>query len=183
MRSHRSIILACGVLALVACSSLAHAQPPLDVECRKTETQAECHARLKCKASEDLEQCQRRLLKCTANENLEECKRRAGTSPKQGGGQRDDADQGRDADQRAHDRDADRRARDRGATIVAKIVVTTAITGMNRLEVAASATIAAMAGRGASVANVETKVVVVVMAASWRTSSSAWASSSANPPG
>ena len=30
-------------------------------DCKKTETQAECHARLKCKADEEIEDCQKRL--------------------------------------------------------------------------------------------------------------------------
>jgi hypothetical protein len=91
-----------GVCALVACSTLALAQnQPPGIECKQTETQAECHARLKCKPDEDLEDCKKRLLK----------------SPREGNaGQRGDADQrggDRDADQRGGDRDADQRGRDR----------------------------------------------------------------------
>lgn len=67
-RSHRSLIAilagASGACALVAWSAVALAQSrPRDVECKATETQAECHARLKCKADEELEDCQKRLRK------------------------------------------------------------------------------------------------------------------------
>jgi hypothetical protein len=37
---------------VVALSTVAYAQP--NVECKATETQAECHTRLKCKADEEL---------------------------------------------------------------------------------------------------------------------------------
>ena len=109
-----SLATASGVCVLVAWSALALAQAP-NVECRKTETQPECFARLKCKPNEELEDCQKRLLKCTANEKLDECEKRVG-SPKDGNaGQRDDANQGndRDADQTRRDRDADQTRRDR----------------------------------------------------------------------
>ncbi len=46
------------VCALVAASTLAHAQA---TSCKKTETQPECHARLKCKADEELDACQKRV--------------------------------------------------------------------------------------------------------------------------
>jgi hypothetical protein len=49
---------------LVAGSAVAFAQKgPRDVECKATETQAECHARLKCKPDEELADCQKRLRK------------------------------------------------------------------------------------------------------------------------
>ena len=121
-RSHRSqITLAsiCGVWALVGLSALTHAQGrPPDVACRATETQAECHARLKCKASEELEDCQKRLLKCRANEELEACKKRVSAEPRKEGeaGQGDDAAKhrdDRDADESRRDRDADREGRER----------------------------------------------------------------------
>jgi hypothetical protein len=86
--------------ALFAFSSLALAQSAPDVECRKTETQAECHARLHCKPNEELEECQKRLLKCRANEKLEDCKRRV-------------AREGRDRDQGSRDREADQGSRER----------------------------------------------------------------------
>lgn len=94
VRQHRS------AYALLALSSLALAQSPREVECRKTETQAECHARLQCKPNEELEQCQRRLLKCRADEKLEDCKKRV-------------ARDGRDRDQTNRDREADRESRER----------------------------------------------------------------------
>jgi len=121
VRSHRSQITWAAVstaCALVAFSRLALAQtPPPDVECRTTETHAECHARLKCKPSEELDDCKKRLLKCRANEKLEDCEKRVreaagktggGSDPNQRGG--DDANQrGRD---REPDREGDRRYRD-----------------------------------------------------------------------
>ena len=70
-----------GAFALVVCAAVAFAEQPRNVECRSTETQAECHARLKCKADEDLQDCQERL-------------RKGGGG---GGGERDgDRDGGRD---------------------------------------------------------------------------------------
>ena len=54
------------LLLLFASSELASAQ---SVECKKTETQAECHARLKCRDDEELEQCQQRLRKERAGAN------------------------------------------------------------------------------------------------------------------
>jgi hypothetical protein len=109
VRSHRfqiSLATASGVCVLVAFSALALAQAR-DVECRKTETQPECHARLKCNPNEELEDCQKRLLKCTANEKLDECEKRVGSTKDGNAGQRDDANKGndRDADQTRRDRD------------------------------------------------------------------------------
>lgn len=94
-RSHRSVIGflagAGGACALVASSAVALAQGrPRDVECKATETQAECHARLKCKPDEELADCQKRL--------------------KKGGGGGDADDQGGDGDR--HDRERDDRGRD-----------------------------------------------------------------------
>ncbi len=74
------------VCALVALSSVAHAQT---ATCRPTETQPECHARLKCKADEELEACQKRL-------------QSAGTA-----GQGDD-DRGDERDRETRERDNDR---------------------------------------------------------------------------
>ena len=68
---------------------------PQPSRCKKTETQAECHARLKCKADEELEDCQRRR----QNER--------------NAGQRNGSDKrGDDADERGRDRDADRQRSD-----------------------------------------------------------------------
>jgi hypothetical protein len=55
-----NLILAASAFFMLALSSLAHAQAP-DVTCKATETQAECHKRLKCKPYEELEDCQKRL--------------------------------------------------------------------------------------------------------------------------
>jgi hypothetical protein len=111
-----SAISAMSVCAVVALSGLAVAQNrPSDLECKTTETQAECHARLKCKPDEELDSCQKRLLKCRANEELGACKKRVDAEPAKEGsaGRRDDADNNgrRDADQGDRDRDADRDGR------------------------------------------------------------------------
>jgi uncharacterized protein DUF3996 len=91
MRSARSQILLVNVCALVGFSAIALAQSHPDVECKKTETQPECHTRLKCKANEELEDCQKRLLTCKAGESLDDCKKRVGSAHgnggQQGGGQ------------------------------------------------------------------------------------------------
>jgi len=103
---------------LLAASALAVAQPtPAAVACRPTETQAECHARLKCKANEELDDCKKRLLRCRANEDLEACERRVGAGnagPRDGADARDrDADRDRrERDDSRDDRDDDRRDRD-----------------------------------------------------------------------
>ncbi len=90
LRSHRSpISTLAGVStawALVTWSSVALAQNrSRDVECKATETQAECHARLKCKPDEELEDCQKRLLKE---------KGRGGGGDNDGGGRDDGGDRG-----------------------------------------------------------------------------------------
>ena len=115
-RSHRSRIILVGVstaCALIASSAPARAQaPPRDVDCKKTETQAECHARLRCKPNEELEDCQKRLLRCKAEEKLDDCKKRVGApGAKEGNAGRDDAEQrggDRGADEAGRDREADR---------------------------------------------------------------------------
>jgi hypothetical protein len=55
MRHHLSLAVAGAVLAI---TSLAYADA---YECKKTETEAECHDRLKCKADEEVVTCQQRL--------------------------------------------------------------------------------------------------------------------------
>jgi hypothetical protein len=105
IRSHRfqiTLTSVSSVCALVAFSALALAQnrPPA-IECKATETQAECHARLKCKPNEELEDCQ---------------KRRSAEPPQErNAGQRDDPDRERndrrDRDDPDRERD-DRRDRD-----------------------------------------------------------------------
>jgi hypothetical protein len=59
-RSNLALAATTSTIVLLALTSLAHAQAP-DVTCKATETQAECHARLKCKPYEELEDCQKRL--------------------------------------------------------------------------------------------------------------------------
>jgi hypothetical protein len=110
IRSHRfEIALAwiSSAFALVAFSGAARAQ---NVACRKTETQAECHARLKCKPTEELDACKRRLLQCTANETLDDCEKRAAAA-NQGNNQNDPNNRG--DDRRGDDRGDDRRGDDR----------------------------------------------------------------------
>lgn len=86
------------VCALTALSSLAQAQPG-PPQCKPTETQPECHARLKCKASEDLEDCKARL-----------AKQPAGQQGDQGGGD----DRGRGNDDRGRGNDDRGRGDNRG---------------------------------------------------------------------
>ncbi len=117
MISHRSAIWCFGVTtvcALVALSTEARAQ---SAACTKAETQPECHARLKCKASEELEDCQKRLMKCAAGESLADCEKRAGAAnpaPQDNAGQRDGREDrgGERTDSRDRDERDDRRARD-----------------------------------------------------------------------
>jgi len=118
------------VSCLLTVTAVAHAQAPKDVECKKTETQSECHDRLKCKADEELEDCQKRLLKCKAGESVQACEQRVAgqtpsgtngtTHPSDANGDRGASDQNRDNDSRpsdTNDRDRDDggdRGRDRG---------------------------------------------------------------------
>jgi hypothetical protein len=51
-------------VVVVALCSIAQADA---FECKATETQAECHTRLKCKANEEVEDCQKRLRAAAAN--------------------------------------------------------------------------------------------------------------------
>jgi len=113
LRSHRFQITLVGVSAVcafVAFSAPAVAQTrPANVDCKMTETQAECHARLKCKANEELEDCKKRLLKCRAGEDVEDCKKRAQSTQRD-----DDADGDRDRDREDDDDRRDRDDSDRG---------------------------------------------------------------------
>ena len=93
-----SLIAASSAFALLVLSSVALAQP--DVSCKKTETQAECFARLKCKPSEELEDCQKRLQK-------------AGAAGQSTGDRQDSDNRGGDANNRGGDGNADDRGRDR----------------------------------------------------------------------
>src|SRR4051812_34433492 len=105
--------------ALVASGASARAE---SIACEKTETQAECFSRLKCRPSEELADCQKRLAKCTAdNKPLDSCKK----GDQSGGAQHDNADHhgedrgttqrnGDDGREREREREQDReRDRDR----------------------------------------------------------------------
>jgi hypothetical protein len=85
---HRIKIASITVSALVAISGVASGQ---SYQCKATETQPECHTRLKCHEDEELEDCQKRLRS-----------------------QRGDKDRDRDDDDRGRDRDRDRDDNDRG---------------------------------------------------------------------
>jgi hypothetical protein len=63
MRQELTLTIASAVLAI---SGLVHAEA---FECKKTETQAECHDRLKCKADEELDDCQKRLRASGGSQN------------------------------------------------------------------------------------------------------------------
>jgi hypothetical protein len=61
----RSLVVA----ILVAMPTVAFAQNiPASLQCKSTETQAECHARLHCRADEEVQACQKRLAS-TANDD------------------------------------------------------------------------------------------------------------------
>ena len=101
MTSHRSRVTwvtLFGGCVLLAWSALAVAQTRPDLACRKTETQPECHARLKCNADEELEDCQKRLAK----------------EGEKGGADKERAE-GRDRDNSGRE-GGDRRQRDEGGT-------------------------------------------------------------------
>ncbi|HEX5058883.1 MAG TPA: hypothetical protein VFV99_05955 [Kofleriaceae bacterium] len=91
-------------LAGVACALVAWVAPAAadSFDCRKNETQAECHARLKCKANEELEDCQKRL--------------RAAAQSQGNGNNQDDERSGRDrqSDERSGRDNSDRDRDDRG---------------------------------------------------------------------
>ncbi len=114
MQASRSLI----ILAVLAWASVASAQVrPADVQCKSTETQAECHARLKCKPNEELEDCQKRLLRCKAGEDMPSCVKRVQSAGSAGGGQPqsggDNGERGNsDNDRGGRDNDSDRGGRD-----------------------------------------------------------------------
>jgi len=60
------ITLATSALSLVALCAVARADA---FDCKPTETQAECHKRLRCKADEEIEVCQRRLRNAQQQQN------------------------------------------------------------------------------------------------------------------
>ena len=114
------------VLIGMALPAVASAQGlPASVQCKSTETQAECHARLRCRADEELEACQRRLA-AAANEDRtgREQQDRDDRSGRDGrgndrgdDGRRDNRNNGRSerrGDDRNRWRDDDRGGRDRG---------------------------------------------------------------------
>jgi len=87
----RFLATVCGASALLVSSAVALAEQPRNVECKSTETQAECHARLKCKADEDVRQCQERLRKGGGGGG-------GGGDDRDGDGGRDDGGGGGDSD-------------------------------------------------------------------------------------
>lgn len=104
----RSTLLGLGLV--VAWSSLAAA----DFDCKKTETQPECFARLKCHTNEELEDCQKRLRAEAAAAGQQSGGQQS--NGQQSGGQQSNGQQsnGRQSgDQRGDDRDHDRGGGDR----------------------------------------------------------------------
>lgn len=100
----RSLIVFVGVAFPV----IAYAQPA-SVQCKSTETQAECHARLRCRADEELEACQRRL---TAAQNDDRTGREQQERDDRSG--RDDSRNDRRDDRGADDRRGNHRSERRG---------------------------------------------------------------------
>lgn len=94
------------VCLLFAMSSRANAQSS-SVACKPTETQAECHARLRCKAYEEVEECQRRLASERSGSDSSRDTRRGDDRGRDRAGGRDSA-RGRGDDARG------RGGRDRG---------------------------------------------------------------------
>ena len=99
-----------GVLAM--CATAAAQQRPPDVQCKKTETQAECHDRLKCKPDEELEDCQKRLLKGNGGQQGGQQQGNGGQQ-QPNGSQRDNRGT-RDGGDRGDRGDNNRSERDRG---------------------------------------------------------------------
>lgn len=88
----------------VAIPALAFAQNlPASVQCKSTETQAECHTRLHCKADEELEACQKRLATSANDDRTGRDQRES--DDRSGREQRGD-------DHHHHDRGDDRSGRD-----------------------------------------------------------------------
>jgi hypothetical protein len=103
--SHQSQVWAGLAGAFVFFAFCAHAYAQA-AECKATETQAECHARLKCKPYEELEDCKKRL------------KQGSGQPSNNSGGDRGGGDRGGDGrgdqDRGGEDRGDRGRSRDRG---------------------------------------------------------------------
>jgi len=104
-------------IALVAFPALALAQNrPADL-CKANETQAECHARLKCNSDEDLEDCKKRLQKGSAAGQQRNTNNQGQGGDREPDDRPDDRDGGRDRepDDRSGGREPDDRGRDRHA--------------------------------------------------------------------
>jgi hypothetical protein len=116
-RSNLGLTAAISAFVLLALSSVAGAQP--DVTCKPTETQPECHARLKCKPYEELEDCQKRLKAAGSQGNQNNNNNNANNQNRDNNNDRGDRDNGdndrgdRDND-RGDDRDNGRRSRGDG---------------------------------------------------------------------
>jgi hypothetical protein len=102
-----SLAGAAGFVLVVALGSLAHADA---FDCKKTETQSECFTRLKCKAGEEVADCQKRLRAAAANGSSN-----GGNNGNSGGDDRgNDRGNDRGGDDRGNDRGNDRGGDDRG---------------------------------------------------------------------
>jgi hypothetical protein len=95
--NHRSLLIAMMLFG----SSAARAQA---VECKKTETQAECHTRLKCKADEELEDCLKRLRAAGQQQQGNNGGNNGGANDQRGGGGDRGDRGGGGGDDRAQDR-------------------------------------------------------------------------------
>jgi hypothetical protein len=105
------------VFVAVALPTIAFAQTlPACVQCKATETHSECHARLHCRADEELETCQKRIAAAANDDRTGRDQRNA--DDRSGRDQRGDDRGGRDdrgddrRDDRGDDRGDDRRGRD-----------------------------------------------------------------------
>lgn len=97
VRLSRAQLAVASACALVALSAVAVAQPRT-FQCKASETQPECHARLRCKADEEIEDCQKRLAAAA----------QADAARQQGDEERSGREREAAADRRAQDRE-DRR--------------------------------------------------------------------------
>jgi hypothetical protein len=88
MRHQLTLAVAGAVLAI---SSLVHADA---YDCKKTETEAECHDRLKCKADEEVVTCQQRLRAGGSTSNSGNRNNGGGSTSNDNGGSRGDSGNG-----------------------------------------------------------------------------------------
>ncbi len=115
-------------IAVIAFPAIAFAQiRPADIECKKTETQPECFARLKCKPDEELADCQKRLRAAAGSQgNQGQGNQGQGNqggqrdsgqrdSGQRDSGQRDSGDSGRGRGERDSDSDSGDRGRRGGS--------------------------------------------------------------------